>query len=137
MSNDRVNPPLPRTPSTTPTVRGHPSPRPSAPGRPAAHFRAPALRGTRTSTSSAFSPRPSPVQIPTLPETPLGSPAPFLLAACMPLKVDPFPEPLRPPIDVPADAVAPEVTEPRTELQLLPTPASSSRNPWPKVQRTT
>ena len=48
--------------------------------------------------------------------------APLLLAACTPLKVEPFPEPLRAPREPPADAVAPDVVDPRTELRTLPTP---------------
>lgn len=48
--------------------------------------------------------------------------APLLLAACTPLGVDPFPEPLRAPREAPADAVAPDVVEPRTEMRTLPTP---------------
>ena len=48
--------------------------------------------------------------------------APLLLAACTPLSVDPFPEPLRAPREAPADAVAPDVVEPRTEMRSLPTP---------------
>ena len=47
---------------------------------------------------------------------------PLLLAACTQLKVDPFPEPLRPPREGPADAVAPETVEPRTELRIESTP---------------
>ena len=65
---------------------------------------------------------PLPPKPPRTPRRHLAALIPFLLAACTPLKVDPFPEPLRPPIEAPDDAVAPEVTEPRTELQLLPTP---------------
>ena len=42
---------------------------------------------------------------------------PLLLAACTQMKVDPFPEPLRPPREALVDAVAPETTEPRTELR--------------------
>ena len=43
---------------------------------------------------------------------------PLLLAACTPLKVDPFPEPLRPPKEGPADVVAPESDGPRTEMRI-------------------
>ena len=47
---------------------------------------------------------------------------PLLLAACTQIKVDPFPEPLRPPREGPADAVAPESVEPRTEMRIESTP---------------
>ena len=47
---------------------------------------------------------------------------PLMLAACTAIKVDPFPEPLRPPLEDPEDAVAPEITEPATELRTSPTP---------------
>ena len=47
---------------------------------------------------------------------------PLLLAACTQIKVDPFPEPLRPPRAAPADAVAPETVEPRTEMRIESTP---------------
>ena len=47
---------------------------------------------------------------------------PLLLAACTQIKVDPFPEPLRPPREGPADAVAPETVAPRTELRIESTP---------------
>ena len=46
----------------------------------------------------------------------------LLLAACTAIKVDPFPEPLRPPRDAPAETVDPETAEPRTELRTSPTP---------------
>ena len=47
----------------------------------------------------------------------------LLLAGCTTVKVDPFEEPLRPPLEVPEETVAPEETEgPRTELRTLPTP---------------
>ena len=47
---------------------------------------------------------------------------PLMLAACTAIKVDPFPEPLRPPLEDLEDAVAPEITEPATELRTSPTP---------------
>ena len=41
----------------------------------------------------------------------------LLVAACTTLKVDPFPEPLRPPREALADAIAPETAERRTEMR--------------------
>ena len=42
---------------------------------------------------------------------------PLLVVACTPLKVDPFPEPLRPPREAPAGTVLPGADEPLTELR--------------------
>ena len=41
----------------------------------------------------------------------------LLVAACTTLKVDPFPEPLRPPREALAEAIAPETAERRTEMR--------------------
>ena len=51
-----------------------------------------------------------------------GALLPLLLVACTSVKVDPLPEPLRPPLEAPADVVAPDAAEPRTELRVLPAP---------------
>ena len=103
MSNDRETPPLPhaptRAPSSAPAVRGRP-------GRHSALVRTP-FRPKRPRTSRCHT----------------AALIPLLLAACTPLKVDPFPEPLRPPKAVPADAVAPEAGDgPRTEMRIEGTP---------------
>ena len=142
----------PRASASPPTVRGRPGthsswihgrPRPqgtrtppSAPARcadvPVRISGAQVQMRTRTSAHPPGSgrcevrgrPRPhsAPSSPPRTPRRHLAALIPFLLAACTPLKVDPFPEPLRPPRDAPADAVAPEVVDPRTELRTLPTP---------------
>ena len=87
----------------------------------------------RTRTS-AHRPGQAPSSPPRTSRRHLAALIPFLLAACTSLKVDPFPEPLRPPRDAPADAVAPDVVDPRSRVANPSLrPASSSRNPWPKA----
>ena len=134
MSNDRVNPPLartpPRAPSTTPTVRERPRPHLWVPGRPRPHLWVPGrprphlwVRGRpRPHSGVRGRPRPhspllqAPSNPPRAPRRHLAALIPFLLAACTPLKVEPFPEPLRAPRDAPADP-APTLTEAPTELR--------------------
>ena len=110
MSNDRVNPPLPpkpaRAPSKTPTVRERPRPHLWVRGRPRPHS----------------APAQAPSNPPSTPGRYLAALLPFLLAACTPLKVDPFPEPLRPPQEPPEAAAIPDTADPRSELRTGNTP---------------